>query len=517
MSNYTLQRGYQLFLLVITTLFITIFFSHCKKTEPIIEERPITACFTVSITDHPFGTTLFSGTTTFTDADFHFNNCSTADNGITFLWNFGDGDTSTSQYTRHKYAKRGTYTVSLVVYRNNKAYDTATQNVTVILGQQSLWANEYANTVPIDICQRSNGEFDILGYSTGDLRIGQFFLMRIDSAMKQKSLKYFPRGYTFSSIRMANDSNYILTGSTIATSNGGPIVPDPNPPASSTPILSNEIVKISPEGNLLWSKVLSANDWYSDVRQAPEGLVVTGVRPVTGDRGNIFQKSIVVKTDANGNIEWEKPFVQQDISMDKTWDAVVDNEGIVVAGTRLGDPSKCGDCDSLFITRLDYSGNILWKNSLLWGYNENPWSYTRTTKLSTGGFAVFNQNTEYLLILSPKGNLLSRTLLKYNLDALEAAGDGNVVVLAADNGNGSRIAIRKLTSIGVPLWDKYVEGRFASILGGYACCSFSEPVAVHSLPKGGHIILGYRDDPSPYSNAPKRIVVLQLDEEGRLM
>jgi Zn-dependent metalloprotease len=65
----------------------------------------------------------------------NFTDTSTDPNGsgdiVSWLWDFGDGNTSTEQNPSHTYAAEGTYTVSLTVTDSGDLSDTATQNVTV--------------------------------------------------------------------------------------------------------------------------------------------------------------------------------------------------------------------------------------------------------------------------------------------------------------------------------------------------------------------------------------------------
>lgn len=62
------------------------------------------ACFTTEYTDY------------FIDETVNFTNCST--DATEYLWNFGDGTTSTLQNPEHSYAAEGTYTVTLKAVSN---------------------------------------------------------------------------------------------------------------------------------------------------------------------------------------------------------------------------------------------------------------------------------------------------------------------------------------------------------------------------------------------------------------
>ncbi len=56
-----------------------------------------------------------------------------ANNSFDYLWNFGDGTTSTERAPKHRYLKPGKYTVSLTAYSNGNIVDsiTKTQYITV--------------------------------------------------------------------------------------------------------------------------------------------------------------------------------------------------------------------------------------------------------------------------------------------------------------------------------------------------------------------------------------------------
>lgn len=67
---------------------------------------------------------------TSTNLDFSFVN--TSENGVSYLWDFGDGNTSTDQNPIHTYLNEGTYLVTLTVYQNNECYTSTSQWITIL-------------------------------------------------------------------------------------------------------------------------------------------------------------------------------------------------------------------------------------------------------------------------------------------------------------------------------------------------------------------------------------------------
>jgi len=95
------------------------------------------------------------------------------------------------------------------------------------------------------------------------------------------------------------------------------------------------------------------------------------------------------------------------------------------------------------------------------------------------------------------------------------SGDGNLIVLQTEWGNGFRMGIRQISLDGVQQWYAYPDGR-QKTPGGYSCCSSSQPVAIQPLRNGGTIVTGYRvnNNASDYG-IHTNIILLELDETGK--
>ena len=96
------------------------FFYNWKLQQAPCVTAPVAVVASVLATGSGTFNASISGTTV---------NFSTPAAGITYSWNFGDGNTSTSQNPSHTYAENGTYTVVLVE-TNGTCTDTLTQSIT---------------------------------------------------------------------------------------------------------------------------------------------------------------------------------------------------------------------------------------------------------------------------------------------------------------------------------------------------------------------------------------------------
>lgn len=69
---------------------------------------------------------------TYTDEGLYLANfTNTSANGLSYLWDFGDGSTSTDENPSHQYISEGTYTVTLIT-TGNCGSDTITQQITLV-------------------------------------------------------------------------------------------------------------------------------------------------------------------------------------------------------------------------------------------------------------------------------------------------------------------------------------------------------------------------------------------------
>lgn len=98
--------------------------------------------------------TIANNTSCSAPATVQFNNTSTGVGTRTYLWDFGDGTTSTQTSPAHVYQQGGTYPVRLIVYNNSGCSDTITKPDAVVLGTVDA-----AFTAPDTVCAGSTASF----------------------------------------------------------------------------------------------------------------------------------------------------------------------------------------------------------------------------------------------------------------------------------------------------------------------------------------------------------------------
>ncbi len=79
------------------------------------------------------------------DIDFH--NRSVESGTVSYVWDFGDGQTSVEKSPRHKYVSNGAYSVTLVAINNSGCRDTVSKKNLIVLGN-----TQTQFTIPATVC-----------------------------------------------------------------------------------------------------------------------------------------------------------------------------------------------------------------------------------------------------------------------------------------------------------------------------------------------------------------------------
>jgi len=146
-------------------------------------------------------------------------------------------------------------------------------------------------------------------------------------------------------INFTNDGGYIITGWTFSYGPGA--------------VGNVWLVKTDSLGNMSWNKFFGGNDvdrGLSVQQTSDGGYVLTGY---TASSGAGLDDMLLIKTDSNGNLQWQRTFGGSGRDYGNFVKQTFDN-GFIVTGYTL---SYGAGGDDLWIVRTDESGNLLWSKT----------------------------------------------------------------------------------------------------------------------------------------------------------
>ncbi len=178
------------------------------------------------------------------------------------------------------------------------------------------------------------------------------------------------KGYV---IRQTREGGYIAGGKT--SSNDGDVTGNHGG-------TDDLIVKLDAAGNITWKKIMggTGEEQPRDIKQTPDdGYIIAGFSSssdgdITGNHGDFDYW--IVKTDALGNISWQKSFGGSSIDHAESIEQTSDG-GYVVGGYAYssdGDVTGNHGYSDYWVIKLNKLGNLLWQKSL--GGSKNDYAYS---------------------------------------------------------------------------------------------------------------------------------------------
>jgi len=298
------------------------------------------------------------------------------------------------------------------------------------------WSQTYGGNV-WDFCtfgrQVSDGGYVITGYTDSFSKYGwrDIWLVKTDANGTQQWIKVFggsvqDEGYY---VQQTKDGEYIIAGGTRVHGVDG----------SQDALL----IKTDANGNQEWKRTYggSADDVFINVQQTGDGGYIASGRTYSYGAGD--QDIWLVKTDANGVEEWNKTFGGSDLDNCSRVLQTTDG-GYIIAGYTCSYGNGSGD---VWLIKTDANGNEEWDMTIGGSNNDGGVDIQQT---SDGGYIVLGNTESYgaggrdiwLIRLAPEGGPAKG--IEVSIPSLTAdAGSSITVPINVDNAKG--IAGGKIT------------------------------------------------------------------------
>ncbi len=374
----------------------------------------------------------------------------------------------------------------------------------VALFTQSAYAVKFAKAYgganwdyAYSVQQTSDGEYIVVG-STASFGAGEenIFLIKIDANGNRIWAKTYggteyDRAY---SVQQTSDGGYIVAGYTFSFGAGSDVF----------------LIKTDANGNVIWAKTYGGTNWdeaFSVQQTSDGGYIVAGRTSSFGaGGGDIF----LMKTDASGNVQWAKTYggTGDDVaySVQQTSDG-----GYIVAGRTWS--FGAGGYD-IFLMKTDANGNLQWAKTFGGTGWDEAFSVQQT---SDGGYIVAGYTFSFgagsydafLIKTDANGNLQwAKTFGGTGWDeafSVQQTSDGGYIVAGRTSSFGAGFYNAFLVKT-----DANGNIQWAKTYGGTV---FDYAYSVQQTSDGGYIVAGWTES---FGAGSVDIFLIKTDANGNI-
>jgi hypothetical protein len=326
---------------------------------------------------------------------------------------------------------------------------------------------------------------------------GDLFLAKIDENGNMLWNKTYG-GVSGRSLAVTSDGGYAIAGST---------------KSSGSEYTDFLLIKTDAFGNIEWSQTYGKNNSdaaSSLVATSDGGYAIAGFTyPISGwVQPNIIE-FLLVKTDAYGNMEWNKTYGEVKIGLSDCLLITTSDGGFALAGTRLSD-------DNLVfgLIKTDENGNVQWNQT----YGEKGQDYIASSIAMTpdGGYAVVGSIGTYSL--DENDFFLIKTDAYGNMEWIQNYGAGNEVGSCMVSATGGGYLLAGVTipdqvranDLFLVKTDEYGSMEWNQTYGGPG---IDHPSSIIKTCDNKYVIAGVKS----ISEKDSDIWLIKIDEHGKAL
>jgi hypothetical protein len=287
------------------------------------------------------------------------------------------------------------------------------------------------------------------------------------------------------SVQQTSDGGYILAGGTTSFGVGGGDI---------------FLIKTDAFGNVQWAKTYGGpgyDEAFSVQETSGGGYIVAGITNSFGAGFDI----LLIKTDANGNVQWAKTYGGTDNDLVYSVQQTSDG-GYILAG---GTTSFGAGGNDVFLIKTDAFGNVQWAKT--YGEEDDDVAYS-VQQTSDGGYIVAGTTRSFgvgwddifLIKTNASGNIVwTKTYGGTGWDeafSVQQTSDGGYIVAGTTSsfGGGNNAFLVKTNAFGNLQWAKTYGG-----------INDDRAYSVRQTPDGGYIVAGW---------TYPRVLLIKTDANG---
>jgi len=251
----------------------------------------------------------------------------------------------------------------------------------------TLWSKVYGGSnddIGVSVQQTADGGYIITGWSDSFSSSHQVYLIKTDSEGEMMWSKTYGDDdeYTGRSVIQTNDGGYFITGYGYTY-----------PPGGAAWVY---LTKTDSIGNVLWTTTL--HDVHEDFGHSGKqtndgGYIITGGT----DRLNNISDLLLMKTSANGEIDWVKTYGENNTfetgyCVQQTFDG-----GFIITGQK----ETNNNAVDVYLIRTDNYGDTLWTRTYGGTSMDRGYSVQQTTD---GGYVITGVKDYYIYLIKTDSN-----------------------------------------------------------------------------------------------------------------